>query len=81
MISRPTIYNLKPLHLWPLTVPLSPGSHNEHFQNQSKDEFFRTVAINPSKSQCTISAERVADGRGFKLPAANIAMYLQCSRH
>ena|SRR6056297_466216 len=46
---------------------------------RSKDELFRIVAINPNRPKYPISAERVADGRGFKFPADNVVMYLQSS--
>ncbi|MEI4264123.1 hypothetical protein [Roseovarius sp. D0-M9] len=46
---------------------------------RSKDDLFRIVAINPNRPKYPISAGRVADGRGFKFPADNVAMYLQSS--
>ena len=43
---------------------------------RSKDEIFRSVAINPNRSKCPINVERVADGRGFEFPTGNVAMRL-----
>lgn len=56
---------------------LEPSDHGRTFR--SKDELFRIVAINPNRPKYPISAERVADGRGFKFPADNVVMYLQRS--
>lgn len=56
---------------------LEPADHGRTFR--SKDELFRIVAINPNRPKYPISAERVADGRGFKFPAENVVMYLQRS--
>ncbi|MHA3916618.1 hypothetical protein [Halovulum sp. GXIMD14793] len=56
---------------------LEPSDHGRTFR--SKDELFRIVAINPNRPKYPISAERIADGRGFKFPADNVAMYLQRS--
>ena len=92
MISRPTIYNLKPLQL----VRAEDGATNSpdmamfkvlasHFglkstgygqAFRSKDEIFRIVAINPNRSKCPINTERVADGRGFNFPTGNVVMRL-----
>ncbi len=46
---------------------------------RSQDELFRIVAINPNRSKYPISAERVADGRGFKFSVDNVILYLQRS--
>lgn len=54
---------------------LDPADYGCTFR--SKDELFRIVAINPNRPKYPISAERVSDGRGFKFPADNVAMYLQ----
>ena len=43
---------------------------------RSKDEIFRSVAINLNRSKCPINAERVNDGRGFNCPTGNVAMRL-----
>ena len=56
---------------------LNPSDHGRTFR--SKGELFRIVAINPNRPKYPISAERVADGRGFKFPAENVEMYLQRS--
>jgi hypothetical protein len=56
---------------------LTPSDHGRTFR--SKGELFRIVAINPNRPKYPISAERVSDGRGFKFPADNVAMYLQRS--
>ena len=42
-------------------------------------ELYRVVAINPNRPRYPISTERVSDGRGFKMPAENVVMYLQNS--
>lgn len=56
---------------------LKPSDHGRTFR--SKDELFRIVAINPNRPKYPISAERIADGRGFKFSAENVVMCLQCS--
>ncbi len=56
---------------------LEPSDYGRTFR--AKNELFRIVAINPNRPKYPISAERVADGRGFKFPADNVAMYLQHS--
>ena len=57
---------------------LEPSDYGRTFR--SKDELFRRiVAINPNRPKYPVSAERVSDGRGFKFPADNVAMYLQHS--
>ena len=59
--------------------------HNRHTQNEhlpSQIGHARTSTVDQNldaQIQVLTSAERVADGRGFKFPADNIAMYLQCS--
>lgn len=42
-------------------------------------EAFRLTAINPNRPKYPISAERIADGRGFKFTAENVAIYLKAS--
>ncbi|TQE99175.1 MAG: hypothetical protein FKY71_10005 [Spiribacter salinus] len=37
------------------------------------------VGINPNSPKYPISTERVSDAQGFKMPAENVAMYLQSS--
>lgn len=56
---------------------LEPSDYGRTFR--SKDELFRIVAINPNRPKYPISAERVTDGRSFKFPSDNVAMYLQRS--
>ncbi len=56
---------------------LEPSDYGRTFK--SRDETFRIVAINPNRPKYPISAERVADGRGFKFPADNVLLYLQNS--
>lgn len=56
---------------------LKPSDYGRTFR--SRDELFRIVAINPNRPKYPVSAERVSDGRGFKFPADNVAMYLQRS--
>lgn len=46
---------------------------------RSQDELFRIVAINPNRPKYPISAERVADGRGFKFSVDNVVLHLQRS--
>ncbi len=60
-----------------LQFGLEPSDYGRTFR--SKGELFRIVAINPNRPKYPISAERVSDGRGFKFPADNVAMYLQRS--
>ena len=57
---------------------LEPSDYGRTFK--SRDEMFRIVAINPNRPKYPISAERVADGRGFKFPADNVVLYLQNSK-
>jgi hypothetical protein len=38
-----------------------------------------TDTANPNRPKYPISAERVADGRGFKMPVESVVMYLQSS--
>ena len=56
---------------------LEPSDYGRTFK--SRDEMFRIVAINPNRPKYPISAERVADGRGFKFPADNVVLYLKNS--
>ncbi len=46
---------------------------------RSRGDLHRIVAINPNRPKYPISTERVSDGRGFKMPAENVVMYLQNS--
>lgn len=45
----------------------------------SQGDLFRIVSINPNLPKYPISAERIADGRGFKFTAENVALYLRSS--
>jgi hypothetical protein len=56
---------------------LEPSDYRRTFK--MRGELFLIVAINPNRPKYPISAERVADGRGFKMPAENVVMYLQIS--
>jgi hypothetical protein len=53
---------------------LEPSDHGRLFR--SNGEAFRISAINPNRPKYPISAERVADGRGYKFTAENIRLYL-----
>lgn len=44
-----------------------------------RGDLHRIVAINPNRPKYPISTERVSDGRGYKMPAETIVMYLQNS--
>ena len=46
---------------------------------RSGGDLHRIVGINPNRPKYPVSTERVSDGRGFKMPAENVAMYLQSS--
>jgi hypothetical protein len=56
---------------------LEPSDYRRTFRSQK--DLFRIMSINPNRPKYPISAERVSDGRGFKFPAENVVMYLQCS--
>lgn len=56
---------------------LAPSDHGRIFKTGG--EAFRITAINPNRPKYPISAERVADGRGYKFTAENVAMYLRAS--
>lgn len=56
---------------------LEPSDYGRTFR--MRGDLFRIVAINPNRPKYPISAERVADGRGFKMPVENVVMYLQSS--
>lgn len=47
---------------------------------KTRGEMFRITAINPNRPKYPISVERIADGRGFKFPAEEVALYLQNSK-
>lgn len=46
---------------------------------KSGGEAFRITAINPNRPKYPISAERIADGRGYKFTVENVAMYLRAT--
>ena len=56
---------------------LEPSDYGRTFR--SRGDLYRVVAINPNRPKYPISTERISDGRGFKMPAENVAMYLQSS--
>jgi hypothetical protein len=56
---------------------LQPSDHGRIFRNGG--EAFRITAINPNRPKYPVSAERLADGRGYKFSAENVAAYLKAS--
>jgi hypothetical protein len=54
---------------------LDPSDYGRTFK--LRGDLHRIVAINPNRPKYPISTERVSDGRGFKMPAETIVMYLQ----
>jgi len=56
---------------------LEPTDYGRTFQTGG--DLHRIVGINPNRPKYPISTERVSDGRGFKMPAENVAMYLERS--
>lgn len=54
---------------------LEPADYGRTFRTGG--DLHRIVGINPNRPKYPISTERVSDGRGFKMPAENVAMYLQ----
>lgn len=54
---------------------LEPSDYGRTFKTGG--DLHRIVGINPNRPKYPISTERVADGREFKMPAENVAMYLQ----
>jgi len=56
---------------------LEPSDYRRTFKTGG--DLHRIVGINPNRPKCPISTERVSDGRGFKMPAENVALYLQRS--
>lgn len=53
---------------------LAPSDYGRTFRTGG--EMFRITAINPNRPKYPISAERLADGRGYKFSAENIVAYL-----
>lgn len=56
---------------------LEPSDYGRTFR--SGGDLHRIVGINPNRPKYPISTERVSDGRGFKMPAENVVMYLERS--
>ena len=56
---------------------LEPSDYGRTFRTGG--DLHRIVWINPNRPKYPISTERVSDGRGFKMPAENVALYLQRS--
>ena len=56
---------------------LKPSDYGRTFR--SRGDIHRIVGINPNRPKYPISTERVSDGRGFKMPAENVVMYLERS--
>lgn len=56
---------------------LEPSDYGRTFKTGG--DLHRIVGINPNRPKYPISTERVSDGRGFKMPAENVAVYLQRS--
>ncbi|MCL1630094.1 hypothetical protein M3N55_15310 [Roseibaca sp. V10] len=56
---------------------LEPSDYRRTFKTGG--DLHRIVGINPNRPKYPISTERVSDGRGFKMPAENVALYLQRS--
>lgn len=54
---------------------LEPSDYGRTFR--SGGDLHRIVGINPNRPKYPVSTERVSDGRGFKMPAENVVMYLQ----
>ena len=52
---------------------LEPSDYGRTFSREG--ERYRIVGINPNRPKCPVSAERVADGRGYRFPAENVARY------
>lgn len=57
------------------SLGLEPSDYGRTFK--MRGDLFRIVATNPNRPKYPISAERVADGRGFKMAIENVVMYLQ----
>lgn len=56
---------------------LEPSDYGRTFKTGR--DLHRIVGINPNRPKYPISTERVSDGRGFKMPAENVVMYLERS--
>ena len=58
---------------------LKPSDYGRIFRTGG--ETFRITAINPNRPKYPISAERLADSRGYKFTVENIEMYLKAAEH
>ena len=56
---------------------LEPSDHGRIFRTGG--EAFRITAINPNRPKYPVSAERLADGRGYKFSVDNVVAYLKAS--
>ena len=56
---------------------LEPSDYGRTFRTDGTA--FRITAINPNRPKYPISAERIADGRGFKFSAENVVAYMKAS--
>lgn len=56
---------------------LEPSDYGRTFKTDG--HAFRITAINPNRPRYPISAERLADGRGYKFSAENVVAYLRAS--
>jgi len=57
---------------------LEPSDYGRTFSH--RNEMFRIVAINPNRPRYPVGVERVADGRGFKFAAGDVAYCLKYSQ-
>jgi len=57
---------------------LEPSDYGRTFRTDG--HAFRITAINPNRPKYPISAERIADGRGYKFSVENILAYLRAAR-
>lgn len=56
---------------------LEPSDYGRTFRTDG--HAFRITAINPNRPRYPISAERIADGRGYKFSAENVLAYLKAA--
>lgn len=56
---------------------LEPSDYGRTFK--LRGDLHRILVINPNRPKYPISTERVSDGRGYKMPAETIIMYLRNS--
>ena len=56
---------------------LEPSDYGRTFKTDG--HAFRITAINPNRPKYPISAERIADGRGYKFSAENVVAYLSAT--